>query len=99
LNEKNIKSFWVNNGLKAVKEVKDGSYDLIIMDIKMPVLNGLEASKRIREFNDVIPIIALSANAFDEDIQISKEYGIDDYLSKPIDKLALYQSLKKYLKF
>jgi CheY-like chemotaxis protein len=67
------------------------------MDVRMPKMDGLTATKKIREFNKNIPIIALSANAFDEDVKKSLEAGMNEHLSKPIDKVLLYKMLKEYL--
>ena len=81
----------VENGRLAVEAFEnhpENWYDLILMDIQMPVMNGLEATHRIRESarDDLraLPIVVLSANAFTEDVQESKRAGADDHLSKPI---------------
>ncbi|MCH4207676.1 MAG: ATP-binding protein [Solobacterium sp.] len=75
------------------------SYDAILMDIRMPVMDGLEASRKIRasscENARSIPIIALTANAFDEDVQKSREAGINEHISKPIDNEKLYDTLSR----
>ena len=86
------------NGLEAIDMVKKGSFDLVLMDIRMPVMNGLEAVKTIRLFNKDIPIIALSANAFTDDITISIKAGMNDHLAKPINRNKLMELLIKYLK-
>jgi CheY-like chemotaxis protein/two-component sensor histidine kinase len=86
------------NGLEAIDLVKKGSFDIVLMDIKMPVMSGLEAVKTIRLFNKEIPIIALSANAFSEDITISIKAGMNDHLAKPINRNKLMELLIKYLK-
>jgi CheY-like chemotaxis protein len=96
-----IKVFVAPNGLKAIdfmkiNEAKD-DIDIILMDVRMPKMDGLTATKKIREFNKNIPIIALSANAFDEDVRKSLEAGMNEHLSKPIDKVLLYKMLKEYL--
>ena len=79
------------NGAEAVKKVKDstlGNYDLVLMDVQMPVMNGYEATKQIRALDDLalagITILAMTANAFDEDRKEALEYGMDGFLSKPI---------------
>lgn len=70
------------NGLVAVEKTREYTYDLILMDIQMPVMNGIEASKKIRERSD-IPIIAMSAHASESESQRCKDVGINEYLSKP----------------
>lgn len=76
-----------------------GYYDAILMDMRMPVMGGLEAAKSIRSANHenakTIPIIALTANAFDEDVERSMQSGLDAHLSKPIDPEAIYDALTK----
>ena len=83
------------------KNSKDGYYDLILMDIRMPEMDGYDATKKIRAINTryarLVQIIALSANAFAEDIEKSRQVGMDDYLSKPIDPQKLYDTLSEYL--
>ena len=92
------------NGLKAVeryKAVEPGYYDVILMDIRMPVMDGLEATKRIRtlgkEDSRSVPIVAMTANAFDEDMKKSIDSGMNGHLSKPIDVDMLYKVLQKIL--
>ena len=82
-----------------LREKGPGYYDFILMDIQMPVMNGYEATKAIREMfpDSHIPIIALSANAFAEDRRKSIEAGMDDHVAKPIDVLVLKKTLAKYL--
>ena len=80
--------------------VKPGDYDMILMDIQMPVMDGLEATRRIRSSENplgrTIPILAMTANAFLEDMQKSKEAGMDEHLSKPVDISALEQVVKRF---
>mgnify|MGYP002682505719 CR=1 FL=1 len=73
------------NGQLAVEMFQRGSYDLVLMDIQMPELNGFEATRRIRQklAGKPLPIVALTANAMPEDRQASKEAGMDDFLTKP----------------
>ena len=92
----------VNDGLEAVDAFKNKKYDAILMDENMPKMNGIEASKQIRIFeekNNLIhtPIIALTANALKGDRERFLESGMDDYLSKPLDKKKLIEVLKKFL--
>jgi CheY-like chemotaxis protein len=72
------------NGQEAVDAVEKGGVDLILMDIKMPVKDGLEATKEIREKHSDLPIIALTANAFDSDRQLAIDAGCNEFLSKPV---------------
>ena len=89
-----------NDGKKAVELYKNNptKYDLILMDIQMPIMDGYEATKIIRKLNSTIPIVALSANAMKEDIEKTKSLGMNEHLSKPIDVKKLYQILLTYLK-
>ena len=89
-----------NNGLEAVEKYQADPYrySLIIMDIMMPVMDGLEATRQIRIFeqtNNVrIPIIALTANTFNADRERCLSYGMDDYLAKPLNMEFLAQSFR-----
>ena len=85
------------NGKEAIELYKDNQYDLIFMDIQMPIMNGYEASKIIREQNSHIPIIALSANAMEKDFKATRDAGMNEHLNKPIDTKELYDILFKYL--
>ena len=73
------------DGLRAVEMVKTGRYDIIFMDIQMPVLDGYEAARRIRMIDADIPIVAITANAIKGDYEKCMEAGMNDYLCKPID--------------
>ncbi|WP_052501405.1 PhnD/SsuA/transferrin family substrate-binding protein [Thiomicrospira microaerophila] len=86
-----------NNGEVAVSKAKDQDFDLILMDIQMPVLDGYQATKRIREFNPSIPIIALTAAAMIEDKEKALAAGMNDHLSKPINRLALIESFQQWI--
>ena len=85
------------DGLDTIQKYKEYSPDAILMDIKMPNMNGLEATREIRKLNTCIPIIVVSAFAFDSDKQEANEAGCTDYLTKPIDSRLLKETLKKYL--
>lgn len=88
--------------VKAVRESPEGYYDAIIMDIRMPVMNGLEATTAIRKLArrdaDSIPIIAMTANAYDEDMRKSIDAGMNAHLAKPIEPPVLYSTLLKYIR-
>ena len=102
LEEKGMVTESAMNGKEAVKMVADnapGYYDFILMDIQMPIMNGYEAAEQIRKkYSEAeLPIIALSANAFEEDRQKSYASGMNDHVSKPIDVAVLMHTLAKYL--
>ena len=87
--------------VQKVSEVSPGTYDFILMDVQMPVMDGYEATAAIRKLKDTalanIPIIALSANAFEEDRNKSLAAGMNDHIAKPIDINVLFQTIGKYL--
>jgi len=85
------------NGQEAVDMVDKGEYDLVLMDIKMPVMDGLEATKKIKETHPSLPIIALTANAFDSDRQMAFDAGCDEFLSKPISSDLCLRTIAKVL--
>ena len=104
LNEYGIQVDTAGNGVEAVEKIKTstpGDYDLVLMDVQMPIMNGYEATKRIRELNEPklagIPILAMTANAFDEDRKNALESGMDGFLSKPIVVDELLHTLQEYL--
>ena len=104
LNAYGFKVDTAENGAEAVEKVKNstpGDYDLVLMDVQMPVMNGYEATKRIRALDDPalagITILAMTANAFDEDRKKALEYGMDGFLSKPIVIEELIGTLRNNL--
>ena len=84
------------NGQQAVEMAKNYRIDLLLMDMKMPVMDGLTATVEIRKFNKELPIVALTAHAFDSDRAAALEAGCNDYLAKPVDKARLMSVLRKY---
>lgn len=85
------------NGASAVKKAKEIPYDLILMDLHMPVMDGMEATKKIREYNTQIPIIAITADTMN-DIKIKcKQVGINDVITKPVDPGLLYKVLINWI--
>ena len=105
LSMRDIETEHAENGLEAVKmfeNSEEGYYDAILMDMRMPEMDGLEATRAIRgmDRNDArqIPIIALTANAFDEDVQRSLQAGINAHLSKPVEPENLYETLESLIK-
>lgn len=86
------------NGIEAVTFSEDEKPDLILMDIRMPDMNGLDATRIIKEVNHDVPIIALSAYAFDENIREAKNAGCDGFLAKPFRVEDLIEVVNKYIK-
>ncbi len=86
-----------SNGEEAVDLARSGRYDLIILDLMMPKIDGLEACRRIREFSNV-PIIMLTARGEDTDKLIGFEYGADDYMTKPFNVMELKARVRAILK-
>ncbi len=88
--------------VEKIKQSKPGDYDLILMDIQMPIMDGYRATRAIREMKNPalagIPIIAVSANAFEEDKRMAMESGMNAHLAKPLDTLRLYKLIRKFLK-
>lgn len=85
------------NGLEAVRMVRDGAFDAVLMDIRMPEMDGVEALRQIRLFNPVIPVVMQTANAFESDRQISLEAGCSGFITKPIVASQLKEVLKNVL--
>jgi CheY-like chemotaxis protein len=88
----------VANGQLAVEAVRRGDYDLVLMDLQMPGMDGMEATQAIRALGGVfasLPIIAMTANAFEEDRQACLAAGMDDYVAKPIDVERLAQAIAR----
>lgn len=105
LEERNFKVDCVYNGAEAVERIREtapGTYDVILMDIMMPVMNGLDATRAIRSMEredcHTIPIVAMSANAFDDDLKKSVECGMNGHLSKPVEVDKLYRTLHEVVK-
>ena len=84
-----------------LEKAANGTYQLILMDIQMPVMNGYDAAKKIRRMDDPqkanIPIVAMTANAFSEDKQVALDAGMNDHIAKPINMSVLVPTLRKYL--
>ena len=88
----------VSDGVACVKQVKENKYDLILMDIQMPNMDGYQATQKIREFSN-IPIVAMTANAFEEDKQKALSVGMNDYIAKPMDIDKVLETVSKILVF
>ena len=85
------------NGQEAVEMAEKNTYDIVLMDIKMPIMDGLEATKAIKEKFPNLPIIALTANAFDSDRQLALDAGCNDFLSKPVSSDLCLQTIKRFV--
>jgi PAS domain S-box-containing protein len=98
LQKTNVNIIHVQNGLNAIKKIREHKeIDLVLLDIKMPKLNGLDATREIRKFNNKTPIIAFSAYAMPADQQKAKEAGCTDFIAKPIKKDLLLGKLDYFL--
>jgi len=95
--EDNYNLLIAKDGAQGVSTAVDKRPDLILMDISLPVLDGYEATRRIRETLPATPIIGLSAHAMEGHKQKAEEAGCDDYLTKPVNDTLLFQMLKKHL--
>ena len=87
------------NGAEAVEKVKSGRYDLVFMDVQMPVMDGFQATREIRNSgrdSNSLPIVAVTANAFQSERDKCFSFGMDDYLTKPVDKERLTAALRKW---
>lgn len=87
----------VSDGAQAVAQVGEVAYDLVLMDMKMPVMDGLDASRAIRELGHRMPIVAFTANAFEEDRLACFSVGMNDVLSKPVDPSLLHATIIHWL--
>ena len=86
------------NGEEAVELVNSNSFDLVLMDLKMPVMDGLQATRIIKEKHPLLPIVALTANVFDIDRQLAAESGCDDFLAKPINRNRCLATIASFIK-
>ena len=95
--KKHYEYFRARNGQEAVELAETEKPDLILMDLKMPVMDGLEATRLIKAKTPDLPIIALTANAFDSDRHAALEAGCDDFLSKPVNADRCIQTIAKFI--
>jgi CheY-like chemotaxis protein len=86
------------NGIEAVTLCEEEHPDMVLMDIRMPDMNGLDATRIIKEVNPDIPVVALSAYAFDENIREAKAAGCDEFMAKPFRVEDLLDMVSKYVK-
>jgi len=85
------------SGLEAINLVKSHNYDIVLMDVQMPDMNGCETTVELRKLNFTKPIIALSANAYPEDIQNSLMAGMNDHLQKPYTEDQLFGKISEFI--
>lgn len=86
-----------NNGQEAMDELVGNRYDVILMDLNMPVLDGIGATKKIRETDKIIPIIAVTACVEDHFRRETKEVGMNDFIGKPFNRKILYSTINKHV--
>jgi len=88
-----------NHGKEALEKLETGKYDLILMDLMMPIMDGLETTLAIRErektTQEHLPILGLTANTYDADREKCLSYGMDEYMAKPFDLQEFFENLKK----
>jgi signal transduction histidine kinase/CheY-like chemotaxis protein len=84
-----------SDGLDAVEKVKHGAFDLVFMDLQLPRLDGIEATRRIRALGITVPIVALTANALSEDVERARAAGMDGYLTKPVRRVDVERELRR----
>lgn len=92
---RNYQIDWAKDGVEAVEKVAKYSYDLVLMDVKMPIMDGIDAVKQIRKFNSAIPIVAITANAYAIDEEEALRAGCNEFLAKPILKDDLMNVISK----
>lgn len=98
LAELNIKLYWAKTANEGMKYFKEKSIDLVLMDIKLPDKNGYELTREFKSIDSSVPVIAQTAYALAGDREQALEAGCDDYLSKPIRKAKLLETVKPYLR-
>ncbi|MCP5154014.1 MAG: response regulator [Ectothiorhodospiraceae bacterium] len=94
-----VRADLARNGSEALAMIGSARYDLVLMDLQMPVMNGIEATRRIRALDEgrTVPIVAVTANAFETDRELAREAGMNDFLAKPIDSARLQTTLAHWL--
>ena len=93
-----IKDIWAKDGKEAIEICKnDDTIDIVLMDIRMPFIDGYEATRKIKEFRPKLPIIAQTAYALNSDYQKVFDAGCDEYITKPILGKILFQKMSKFI--
>jgi len=99
LSKNNIKVILANNGLEALDILEQEIFDIVLMDVQMPVMDGYEATKQIRaqeRFKD-LPVIAMTANVMVDDVEQAKVVGMDNHIGKPIVPSEMFVTMAKYV--
>ena len=95
----NANTIWARNGEESIEKFKENeNIDLILMDLKMLVMDGYEATRQIKQLSENMPIIALTAYTESESIGKAKSWGFDDYLEKPIKRAELFERIGEFIK-
>lgn len=89
---------WAQDGGQAIKKAREASYDLILMDLQLPIINGLDATREIKQHDKDIPVIAQTAYAMTEDRQKAIDAGCDDYIAKPMKRKHLLELIEKHIR-
>ena len=99
LDEEGVDAVYVKDGRKALQQLQDGAFDLIITDIHMPYYNGDDVLKLVRdEQGRSTPIVMISSDTADEVVSLALKQGVAEFIKKPVDAISLKARLKKYLK-
>jgi signal transduction histidine kinase/ligand-binding sensor domain-containing protein len=93
-----LKVITADDGMQGVEKIKQEEFDLVLMDVQMPVMNGYESTAAMRDLGFVIPIVGLTANVYKEDIDRCFEAGMNSHLGKPFTELDLFKELKRWLR-
>ena len=97
LEQKGIQSVIIDNGEEAIEHLKENQYDLVLMDVHLPGINGTEATQEIRTFDSKTPIIALTAISLNENREILLSYGMDEVITKPFVPEEFYEIIFGFL--
>ena len=98
LDKKKMRCTVVDNGLEAIKQAEKENFDIILMDIHMPGISGIEAAKIIREFNKTVPIIALTAITIEENLEDFYSAGFNEFISKPFNPEEFFEKIRRMLR-
>src|SRR5690606_18660032 len=98
LEKKKMNCAVVDNGIDAIKYAKEEDFDIILMDIHMPGISGIEATKKIREFNKTVPIIALTAITIEENLEDFYKAGFNEFIPKPFKAEDFFEKINRVLR-